>query len=135
MRVRKTFRLTTLVGRVYNVDGVAMRQKRALAIGGGHHLVYRWVPRNEVWIERMRGGARDERCILAHEMAEILLMRVRGWSYDRAHDAANRVEQQLRAGRDANATFARFVKRYFPRADAATVRLVASDLTRSFRDY
>ncbi len=131
----KTFRLTTPVGRVYNVNGAAVRRRHAVVIGGGHSLVYSWVPTGEVWIERMRGGRRDERNILAHEMTEILLMRYKDWSYDRAHNEANRIEQRLRKGTPAPIVFKDFLRKRFRRGEPTRRDELAHELAAVYERY
>lgn len=131
----KTFRLMSPAGRVYNVDGDKVRAKHVVMIGGGHSLVYPWVPAGEVWIERMKGGRKDERFILAHEMTEILLMKVHGWKYDRAHDAANVIERTLRSGACPVVAFRGFLTRHFPRAKTKAKMAVVHALTQAFDRY
>lgn len=64
---------------------------------GGHDLVYsRFVPQREVWIDD--DAAEGERpFILIHELRERDLMS-KGWSYNNAHDSANRFESACRRG-------------------------------------
>ncbi len=131
----KEFRMLSAFGRIYTVDGARVRKKRTVFIGGGHHLIYPWVPKGEIWIERMKGGWREERFILAHELTEIVLMVWRGWSYDKAHDAANKAEHELRTGGDPRSVFQSFVGGYFPRATPEGANTVVDNLTRVFEKY
>lgn len=133
--IDKQLKLMSPVGRVYVVDGSAVRQKHTDFIGGGHHAVYSWIPAHEVWIERMRQGWREERFLLAHEMAEIVLMQVRKWGYDKAHEAANGVEGHLRIGAPATKVFADFVAEHFPRADGAAAASLADSLATAYEKY
>ena len=80
---------------VYRVSGPAVRKQHVEFVQGGHGLVYKWIPKGEVWVERMR-SRKDECYILFHEVAEQQLMRYRGMKYAAAHAIANREEQQLR---------------------------------------
>ena len=84
--------------KVYLVPGEDVRNNILTEfIGGGHHLVYSWIPENEIWIDT--GVPEDDRpFILVHEIYEIALMQ-RGYSYDVAHDAANEIEAEVRAMR------------------------------------
>ena len=131
----KHLKLMSPVGRVYTVDGAKVREKHTVFIGGGHHLVYPWVPRHEVWIERMRGGWREERFLLAHEMTEIVLMMVRRWPYEKAHAAANVAEQRLRAGACPDKVFIEFMGEHFPDGDPEAAVNLGSSLTQSYRKY
>lgn len=135
-RFDKSFRVMSPVGPVYRVNGAKVRRKHVDMIGGAHRLVpYDFVPGNEIWIEKLTGGAKEERFILAHEMTEILLMRVRKWKYQRAHDAANRVERALRKGANAYLTFSRFIKRHFPSAHPDAAARTSSELVEAYQDY
>ena len=62
---------------------------------GGHDVVYRWVPKCEIWID---DGVdhREVPFILAHEYIERRLMRDHGMEYDPAHAVASRFEFDLR---------------------------------------
>lgn len=132
---KRKFRLICPVGAVYKVDGRAVRTRHAVMVGGAHSLVYPWVPTGEIWIERMRGGRRDERNILAHEMVEILLMHFKKWSYDRAHDAANQLEQRLRKGIAPKKAFLAFLQRHFRRGDPNRRRELSAALTSAYERY
>ena len=61
---------------------------------GGHGLVYRWIPRHEVWIDDA-APPKDRNHVIMHELYERELMR-KGWSYARAHVRANAMERALR---------------------------------------
>lgn len=102
--IKKEYWLTLTSGtKVYLVPGEDVRNNILTEfIGGGHHLVYSWIPGNEIWIDT--GVPEDDRpFILVHEIYEIALMQ-RGYSYDVAHDAANVVESEVRAMRKTAAT-------------------------------
>ena len=64
---------------------------------GGHGYVYRWVPKGEIWVERVI-AASEIPFIVSHEYLELRLMRDRGLKYDPAHAAAAKVEFKLREG-------------------------------------
>lgn len=62
---------------------------------GGHHYVYKYVPRREVWIDKDL-PAQAAATTLYHELVERELQRRTGMSYDRAHDKALVEEHKLR---------------------------------------
>jgi hypothetical protein len=90
----KSFALLTEYGRVYRVDGAAVRNQFTPFIGGGHHRWCKAIPDGEVWIER--GLGRDGAFLLLHELAEILLMHTLGLGYEKAHRYANMCEAACR---------------------------------------
>lgn len=59
-------------------------------VDGGHHLVYPWVPENEVWIDD-DVQPKEWPYIILHELHERRLMAL-GWGYPRAHSSASRHE-------------------------------------------
>lgn len=93
---------TKLLGRVqglpvYLVDGEAIRNEREIEFtSGGHDLVYpHLVPFREVWIDDAIHGTIDRMATVFHEVIERDLMED-GWTYDRAHGVASRLETQFR---------------------------------------
>lgn len=82
---------------LYIVDGERIRNEIDIDFTcGGHHLVYPWyIPAGEVWIDNALGGL-DRTATILHEMVELNLMARKGWSYDRAHDAASTAEAPFR---------------------------------------
>ncbi len=79
---------------IYHMDGKHIRAQWSDFIGGGHHAAYRFIPKGDIWIDstvREWGGF-----LASHELLEALLMDLRDWSYQRAHGAANALEQELR---------------------------------------
>lgn len=80
---------------VYLVNGRLVRTLFYLDFTeGGHHLVYPFVPRKEVWIDNdLAAGERN--FILLHELYERRLMR-KGRTYDEAHYHASRLEWRVR---------------------------------------
>lgn len=94
LRGKKKQWLCTVAGfDLYKVDGPFVRTQWADFLGG-HGFVYRFIPKKELWID----GAIKEwpGYIASHELLEALLMSLLGWKYDRAHEAANELEQELR---------------------------------------
>ena len=81
--------------RVYRVSGTTVRKRHVEFVQGGHGLVYRWIPKTEIWIERM-SDRKDECAILFHEVKENRLMRYHGLKYEAAHKIANFDEQRIR---------------------------------------
>lgn len=134
-RFGKSLRVRSPLGNVYRVDGTSLRRKHTDFIGGGHRRVYAFVPGEDVWIEKMNAGPKEERYLLAHEMTEILLMRVHKWKYEPAHAVANRVEKKLRRGGTPSSVFACYVRHYFPRADAQTAAAAVAVLTQTYQRY
>lgn len=63
-------------------------------IFGGHHLVYRYIPKNEVWIDA-RQDPREAPFTLLHELHERRSMLL-GASYNEAHAKATEVEYAAR---------------------------------------
>jgi hypothetical protein len=64
---------------------------------GGHGYVYpSYIPKSEVWLDRDM-SPQATACSLLHELVERRLQQRLKYGYDRAHDVANGVEQQLRA--------------------------------------
>ena len=96
LRGKKKQWLCTVAGfDLYRVDGAVVRAQWADFIGGSHHLVNRFVPTKELWID---GTVKEwPGYIASHELLEALLMSLLGWKYERAHEAANELEQEIRA--------------------------------------
>ena len=134
-RFGKSFRVRSPVGPVYRVDGAKVRRKHTDFIGGGHALVYGFVPGEEVWVEKMAGGAVEERYLLAHEMVEIALMRILGWKYDRAHAAANRAERRLRKDDCPLKVFTAVLRRHMPGRYQLDVDRVALQFHKAYKGY
>jgi len=61
---------------------------------GGHHLVYNYVPRKEIWLDD-DVTEKEQLFIVLHEMQERKLM-AGGLAYDPAHDRASHLEWQAR---------------------------------------
>lgn len=66
---------------------------------GGHHYVDKqygeMIPTGIIFIDEMLSKYGRE-AILVHETEEYRLMHYKGWTYEKAHVAANRVEQDYR---------------------------------------
>lgn len=61
---------------------------------GGHWLVYKYVPKNEVWLDSAAVGP-ELQYIAVHELFELMLMKS-GKTYDNAHEYANAAEKEAR---------------------------------------
>ena len=97
---------------VHAVSGPKIRDHLSVEFAaGGHGYVYKYVPKDEVWIEDIN-TLRDQRMVLAHELIEREFMKVRGWTYKKAHALANKLEQLLRNGAPPMATFFAFMMDY-----------------------
>lgn len=81
---------------VWLVDGDYVRDNISVDfIGGGHDLVYDYVPVNEIWIDN--GTNKEEiKYYVIHEIYERGIM-LDGMGYDEAHEEANEVEEAFRA--------------------------------------
>ena len=82
--------------KVFLVDGAYVRSHFDSAfIHGGNEFRYGdFVPKNELWIDQIMPEAEWPYTLL-HECYETEKMRG-GWSYDRAHNAAKRLENKAR---------------------------------------
>jgi len=61
---------------------------------GGHWLVYKYVPKNEVWIDDAT-LTKEKKYVLIHELYELNLMK-KGMNYNNAHDYASAREKEER---------------------------------------
>ncbi len=81
--------------RVFLVDGKYVRDHMdSIFIQGGNEFRYDFVPKDELWVDASVPVA-ERPYVLFHECYETEKMR-KGWSYDRAHNAAKRAENKLR---------------------------------------
>ncbi|MCC6979712.1 MAG: hypothetical protein IT343_15445 [Candidatus Melainabacteria bacterium] len=82
--------------RIWLVDGARVaRYIYPAFIMGGNDQRYRFNPDDEVWIDN-RIGIDELEYTIAHELIERKLMRERGYSYGRAHEAGLALEQRMR---------------------------------------
>jgi len=72
-------------------------------VDGGHYYVTslpeykKWIPENEIWIDDVfEMKPNDLRAIVLHEFTERNLMKYKHWSYDKAHEFANKKETEYR---------------------------------------
>ena len=64
-------------------------------VEGGHFYRYGWMPENHIWIEDIM-SLMDRVCTGVHEIHERFRMKYLGWSYDRAHVSACKIERIVR---------------------------------------
>jgi hypothetical protein len=92
---RKVLRSYSGKVKVWVVDGMLVRSLFLTDFGGGgHDLVYTFIPGNEVWIDSDI-SPRERKFIVLHELHERNLMS-RGMSYEDAHRSATSVEDFFR---------------------------------------
>ncbi len=84
---------------VWVVDGKAVRDQFDVNFTeGGHHLRYKYIPENEIWLDDdLVPGERGP--LLEHELSEVHLMQD-GMGYLKAHESANLVELVDRESRN-----------------------------------
>lgn len=135
-KINKTFRVNAPCGvTVYTVSGPEVRSVYTDWIGGSHwYADPGLVPKNQIWIERMR-SKQEERYLLAHEMAEYVLMKHKGFGYAKAHAAANVVEKALRNGDSPRAVFRRHLHTYWPATPAAALAKGVLAFTTAYKSY
>jgi hypothetical protein len=68
---------------------------------GGHGYVYRWIPKEQIWIEKDLDRW-ELPYIVSHEYIELRLMRDEGIDYDTAHSICSKFEFNLRKRRGAH---------------------------------
>ena len=80
---------------IREVDGGIVREKLdPYFVLGGHHLVYPYIPKGEIWLDAKM--PKDVlKYTLVHECVERTLME-RGANYDTAHDYATATEKEAR---------------------------------------
>ena len=72
-------------------------------VEGGHHYVdsypgyKKFIPENEIWVDdAFKSKPEEIKEIIEHEFIERNLMKYKKWSYDKAHEYANKKEGELR---------------------------------------
>ena len=82
--------------KIYKVDGNYVRTNIFIDfVLGGHDYVYKFVPKNEIWIESLT-NTKDMVFSLMHELYERRLMKVKKLKYDPAHKLSAKFEKRLR---------------------------------------
>lgn len=84
--------------KVFEVDGGWVRDHHHIDyVEGGHGLCYKYIPKNEIWVEKML-EPEDESYNLIHECIEYILMKYKIITdYDPAHDATSTIEDMARS--------------------------------------
>jgi len=83
-----------MIAKVKYVDGREVRDRNVDFVMGGHHLIFNFIPHGEVWIENTFSKY-DQHLTEVHEQVEYFCMKD-DWSYENAHEFANRFEHKLR---------------------------------------
>jgi hypothetical protein len=84
--------------RVWLVNADVVRKKfDADFMEGGNSAVYKWIPDNEIWVDRTL-SSEEVPLIVLHEFVESVHMRRDKLSYDDAHDLASSEEWKRRNG-------------------------------------
>ena len=104
---------------VWLVDGNLVRSLyKTDYTEGGHGYVYRWVPKQQIWVEKDQDRW-ELPYIVSHEYLELRLMRDEKMAYDPAHEICSKVEFNLRKCKGAHRLLVpgsgRFTKRDVPR--------------------
>lgn len=79
---------------VYLVDADVVKKKYFMDfVEGGHDIVYRFIPCNQIWIDYNISN-RPIHHIIYHEFIERTLMKYNKMDYEKAHNIANEQEQK-----------------------------------------
>ena len=82
---------------VWKVDGYLVRNHyKTNFVEGGHDIVYKWIPKNEIWIEKDLHTT-EIPYILIHEYVERSLMLNNKLKYNTAHKIAAKIEFKYRS--------------------------------------
>ena len=94
--------ITTFNGKkIYIVDGKYVRLHNDIDfLDGGHHLVYSFIPDDEIWIDDQQ-SPEEAYYTTIHELAENKLMEDKGMDYEAAHNIASRIEHRARQNEEA----------------------------------
>lgn len=84
--------------KVFLIDGELCRDLYYTSfIEGANPFVYKWCPKNELWIEKDLLKHKGEVDItILHEYTESMLMKYKKYTYDKAHNIASKIEQEFR---------------------------------------
>jgi len=64
-------------------------------VEGGHGYVYKFIPKNEIWVEELADKT-DQDDVIVHEIYEYTLMKYLKMDYESAHNKATSVEKVVR---------------------------------------
>jgi len=95
--IRKKYMRTEDGMKIYLIDGEYFRDNLDIDFTvGGHHWVYPFIPRDEVWLdEAYTTEPKEVEYFIAHELEELKHMK-KGMRYEDAHALANKLEKELR---------------------------------------
>jgi len=84
--------------KIYLVDGAKVRTFYHIDFTeGSNGYVKKYIPKNEIWIDNIFSKKQKEvRSIILHEVSEAVLMRDKGFNYEKAHRIANAKEKKFR---------------------------------------
>ena len=68
-------------------------------VWGGHHFVYKWIPEDEIWVERHESDPHDTIALITHVVIEYKNMKYKKEKYPKAHENASLKEKQVRQRR------------------------------------
>lgn len=79
---------------IYLVNGDTVKKEHFMDfVEGGHDIVYRFIPCNQIWIDYNISN-RPIHHIIYHEFIERTLMKYNKMDYEQAHNIANEQEQK-----------------------------------------
>lgn len=80
--------------KIFLVDGDKVKREHFMDfVEGGHDIVYRFIPHNQIWIDYNISN-RPIHHILYHEFIERMLMLYNNMDYEDAHNIANKQERK-----------------------------------------
>jgi len=84
--------------KVYLINGEKVRDlyKTDFCCGGNDQVYHKWIPRNEIWIEKDLTEKEEIPITILHEFVERTLMKYKRYSYDKAHTIATKVDFKYR---------------------------------------
>lgn len=78
--------------KIIEVDGSYIRHNIDVEfMQGGHGYVYKYIPKDQIWVEKMLSSD-DQEHNLKHEVREYMLMRYDRFKYARAHKMVLKIE-------------------------------------------
>lgn len=80
--------------KIYLVPGERIKLSHIEFVEGGNGYRYKWIPKNEIWIDNVFKG-KNLQAIIKHEVFEVKKM-AKGMSYEKAHGLANKEEKKYR---------------------------------------
>lgn len=114
---------------VMTVNGFSLRKVDPDFIGGGHHLVYPYIPSYHIWLDL--AVKKEIHFLFVHEAVELMHMLINGSKYDNAHRVANRIELWVRQGGNPTQAFYAFLREHIP-AEKIDKQKIADSFTEAF---